>query len=100
MATTTRAADQYTYVTSGATKQVFLGAGVLVAVVINKPLTGTVKLIDNTGGSTANIATIASGSTPSVACPLGRIEYNVVCGTGLIVINSATEDITVIWRQG
>jgi len=99
MASFTRAGDNYTYVTSGATKQVFLGTGILVAIILNKPLTGTVKLIDNTGGSTANIATLASG-TNGVSTYAGRIEYNVSIATGLIIINSATEDITVIWRQG
>jgi len=90
--------NNYTYVTTGATKQVFLGRGVLIGIIINKPLVGTVKVIDNTGGSTANIATLASATngTPTL---IGKIEYNVVCNTGLIIINSATEDLTVIWRQ-
>jgi hypothetical protein len=99
MSSTQIQGNNFTYITSGATTQVFKGTGVLVAIVINKPLAGTVKLIDNMGGSTANIATLASGTAQAITTQ-GRIEYNVSCASGLIVINSATEDITVIWRQG
>lgn len=98
MSTFTRASDNYTYVTTAATAQIFRGSGVLVAIVLNKPLLGTVKLIDNTTGSTANIATLASGTANGVTFT-GRIEYNLAIGQGLIVINSAAEDITVVWRQ-
>jgi len=94
MASFTRAGDNFTYVTSAATTVPFTGTGVLVAIVVNKITTGTIKLIDNTGGSTANIGTIAIGATQ------GRYEYNLSIGSGLIVINSATEDFTIVWRKG
>jgi hypothetical protein len=99
MSTTTIAGNNYTYITSGATTQVFTGQGILVAIVLNAPLLGTVKLIDNTAGSTANVGTLASGSAIGVTFS-GQIVYNVVINTGLRIINSAAEDITVIWRKG
>lgn len=83
----------YAYITAGATTTISSKPCVLVRVVVNKALTGTVKLIDNTTGTTANIGTITNASGP-----IGSIEYGVQCGAGLIVINSATEDITVVWR--
>ena len=99
MSTTTIAGNNYTYITAGATTQVFVGTGVLVAIVVNKPLLGTVKLIDNDSGTTANVGTLASGTTVGTPLNGGRIEYNLTLSVGLRIINSATEDITVIWRQ-
>ena len=100
MATTTIAGKNYTYITSGATTQIATcganGSVVLERVVVNKALTGTVKLIDNVTGTTANIATLTNGTT----APLGSVEYGITLTSGLRVVNSATEDITIIWRQG
>jgi hypothetical protein len=86
----------YTYITSGATTVIGTGGHVrLHAIVINKATTGTIKIIDAVAGAstTANIGTIAA-STPAQS-----LIYNVIAAAGLTLINSATEDITVVWQQ-
>ena len=47
--------------------------------------------IDGTTGTTANIGTLAIGVLGS------SIDYGINLGTGLRIINSATEDITIVW---
>lgn len=84
--------DNYTptYITTAATTQVLTGQGVLVRIVINQTTIGTIKILDNTTGSTATIGTIAIGATPQ------SIEFGVQVGKGVRIINSANEDITIV----
>jgi hypothetical protein len=84
----------YTYITTGATTQVNKGRTTLEAIIVNKALTGTITIIDGIAGSTANVAVMTNGTT----APLGVVPFNIICGSGLRIINSATEDITVTWR--
>lgn len=81
---------KYTYITTAATTQVLTGQGVLVRIVINKATTGTVTIIDDVAGTTANIGVIAIGA---IAMP---IEYGILVTKGIRIINSATEDITIV----
>lgn len=79
------------YITAGATTQVFSGNGRLVSITFNQATTGTIKLIDGIAGTTANIATIGIG------VPAQTLWYNLMIGAGLRIVNSATEDFTVIF---
>lgn len=81
---------KYTYITAGATNQILTGQGTIVRITINKTTTGTIKVIDGVSGSTANIATIAAGTLPMT------LDYAVQVVSGIRIINSATEDITVV----
>lgn len=81
---------RYTYITSGATTQILTGQGALVSIVINQPTTGTIKVIDDITGSTANIATIAATT------PAQTLSYGVQVVKGIRIINASTEDITVV----
>ena len=86
----------YTYITGAATTVIGTGGHIrLHSIVINKATTGTIKIIDALAGAstTANVGTIAA-STPAQS-----LIYNIVTGAGLTLINSATEDITVVWQQ-
>lgn len=76
-------------ITTAATNTVFIGNGRLVSITINKALTGAIKVLDNNTGTTANIATIASGTIAQT------LWYNCSIGLGLIIVNASTEDITV-----
>ncbi len=89
---------QYTSIAGAGTTQVFTGKGNLHSIVVNGTGTGgTVKIIDNTSGSTANVGTISLNSTPVVPFTL---KYEVSIANGLRIITSATPDITVTWAQG
>ncbi len=81
---------KYTYITTGATTQVETGQGCLVRITINKTTTGTIKIIDDISGSTANIGIIAAGTLPMT------LDYSIQVVKGVRIINSATEDITVV----
>lgn len=91
-----REALLYAYITTATTTQVKTGAGILVRVVINKPAAaaGTIKLIDNTSGTTANIATISH----EAGLVAKSLEYGVPFTAGLRVVTSGADDVTVIYR--
>jgi hypothetical protein len=91
-----REATSFAYITTATTTQVKTGAGFLHAIIINKAAAaaGTIKIIDNTSGTTANIATIFhdTGLAPKV------LEYGIPFATGLRIVTSGADDITVIYR--
>ena len=50
----------YAYITDGTETQVSTGYTRKVLITVNAALTGSIKVIDNTTGSTANVATITN----------------------------------------
>lgn len=82
----------YQYISSATTTQVKTGAGFLHAITVNTTAAGAISIIDNTSGSTVNIASLKS----SVA--EGTYVYNVSFSTGLRIITAAASDITVSYR--
>jgi len=81
---------KYTYIVDAATTQILTGQGALVRITINKATAGTIKIIDGISGSTANIATIAALTNPMT------LDYSVQVVSGIRIINSNNEDITVV----
>jgi hypothetical protein len=76
------------YITTATTTQVTDSPASKVLVQVNAALTGTIKVIDNTTGTTVNVATITN---PGVGA---RFEYwNFT--TGVRIITDASCDITV-----
>jgi len=84
----------YNYISTATTTQVKSGSGILHKIVINTPLAGTIKLIDNTAGSTVNIGTI----TMTADVKPYALEYNCRFSTGLRIITSVASDVTVIYQ--
>jgi len=85
----------YSYIAGAATTQVKSGSGILHKIVLNKPVaSSTIKLIDNTTGTTANIGIITNTTEvkPYV------LEYNARFSTGLRIVTSGADDITVIYQ--
>jgi hypothetical protein len=85
----------YAYITTATTTQVKSGSGILHKIIVNIPVsTGTISLIDNTSGSTVNIGIITSTADlkPYV------MEYNCRFSTGLRIITTQAQDITVIYQ--
>lgn len=88
-------AQLYTNITSASTTQVISRPGRLVRVILNKPIaSSTIKLIDNTAGTTANIGTI----TNTTDVKPYMLEYNLKFSAGLRIITSGADDITVVWE--
>lgn len=77
-----------TYITTATTTQVESDKIRKVAVQVNAALTGTIKVIDGTTGTTANVATITNPTVGS------RYEYWSFTA-GVRIVTSATCDITV-----
>ena len=87
---------RYTYITTGATTNVFTGRGILHNVTVNTKATGgIIRIVDNTTGTTANVGIIDSSS-------LGNFLYDVSISKCFIIDTGATSteaDITVSWCQ-
>lgn len=78
-------------ITTATTTQVDTGQGQLVAITVNTTANGAISLIDNTGGSTANIGTMKANIAENTYWYL----YNYVAG--LRIITAGASDITVIY---
>lgn len=85
----------YNYITTATTTQVKTGSGYLHKIVLNKPVaSSTIKLIDNTSGTTANIGII----TNTTDVKPYELVYDVRFTTGLRIVTDGTDDITVIYQ--
>ncbi len=78
----------FSYITDDTATQVETGRVQRAIIQVNKALTGNIKVIDGTSGSTANVATITDPTVGS------RYEYWHF-DQGVRVIASTTCDITV-----
>ena len=88
-------ASQYQYITTATTTQVKTGRGRLRRIVLNKPVaSSTIKLIDGTGGTTANVATI----TNTADVKPYFLDLNVIFMNGLRIVTSEADDITVVYE--
>lgn len=84
-------AFRYTNITTNTTTVVKTGLGALMGIHYNTPAgSGTVTVYDNTAGSGTKIATITKTTT-------GLVPLYVQFKTGLTVVTSAADDITVMW---
>ena len=77
----------YSYIVDSTATQVESGYVGHAVITVNLTAAQTVKIIDGTSGSTANVATIA-------ACTQGNVFHYYGLKTGLRVIASGTVDIT------
>src|SRR6266702_3512919 len=82
----------YKYITDTTATQVEKGFVKHAIIQVNAALTGSIKVIDNTTGTTANVATITN---PTV----GSIYHYYSLLTGFLVIASTTCDITAMTSQ-
>jgi hypothetical protein len=88
-------ASQYYYIAGAATTQVKTGRGRLRRIVLNKPVaSSTIKIIDGTSGTTANVATI----TNTTDVKPYFLDYNKIFMNGLRIVTSGADDITVIYE--
>lgn len=92
-----RAGDNYTNIAGAATTAVKASPGNLKRIVCNKAvLSGVITIYDNTAASGTKIATITHPGT--LLQNQYYLEFNVRFSTGLTVVTSAADDITVVWN--
>lgn len=92
-----RGGDNYTNILTATTTVVKSGGGVLQRIVINKAVAnGVVTIYDNTAASGTKIATITQPATLLETQDV--LEYGVRFATGLTVVTSSTDDITIVWN--
>ena len=88
--------DAFSNITTATTTTVRTGAGILRRVVNNKKVaSGTITIYDNTAGSGTKIGTITNPGT--LLNNSETYEYGVRFGTGLTVVTSQAEDLTVVY---
>jgi hypothetical protein len=88
-------ASQYYYIAGANTYQVKTGRGRLRRIVLNKPVaSSTIKVIDNTTGTTANVATI----TNTTDVKPYFLDFNMIFMSGLRIVTSGADDITVVYE--
>lgn len=78
----------YRYITDSTATQVETDRVAKVVIQVNAALTGTIKVIDGTSGTTANVATITN---PTVGSSYTYYDFT----TGVRIIASGACDITV-----
>jgi hypothetical protein len=88
-------ASQFKPIAGAATTQVKTGRGRLRRIVFNTPVaSSTVKLIDGTSGTTANMGTI----TNTTDVKPYYLDYNLIFMHGLRLVTSGADDITVVYE--
>lgn len=89
---------RYRNITSATTTTVKSGRGTLVAIVNNKAVAnGVVTVYDNISASGTKIATITNPAT-LLANQYNQNYIRVDFSTGLTIVTSAAEDLTVIYE--
>jgi hypothetical protein len=85
----------YTHIAGAATTQVKSGSGILHKIVLGTPVaSSTISIIDNTSGSTVNLGLI----TNTTDVKPYFVEFNARFSTGLRIITSGADDITVVYQ--
>lgn len=84
-------------IAGAATTVVKSGVGTLAKIVINKPVaTGVITIYDNTAATGTKIGTITNPA--AILQQQLELEYMCKFTTGLTVVTSAADDITVIYK--
>jgi len=86
----------YTHISSATTTLVKTGAGVLHAIVVNKPVAGTVEADDALTNTTPVIGIMTIGTVTSMP-PFSAI-YDIAFSTGLSITTSVAVDLTIVWK--
>lgn len=88
----------YTNITTAATTVVKSGAGTLHSIVVNTlAASGTVTIYDNTSAVAPKIGTVTNPATLVTEGPVTAI-YDVAFATGLTIVTTGVQDITVTFK--
>jgi hypothetical protein len=80
-----------TYISTATTTQVKTGACTLHYIVVNTTAAGTIKVIDGTSGTTANVATLVASIAE------GTYKFHCVMKSGIRIVTAGASDITVCY---
>lgn len=83
----------YNNITTNTTTQVATGRGVLHSIVVNTTAAGSIKVIDDITGSTANIATLKASIAE------GTYLFDILFTKGLRIITAGASDVTISYSQ-
>ena len=81
----------YAYIDTATTTQVDSGQGQLIRIVLGETAAGAISIIDNTTGSTVNLATLKASVVEGV------YEFNIQYKTGLRIITAGASKLTVVY---
>ena len=84
--------NEYTYLDTAATTQIFLLSGTLVSIVIGETAAGSIKVIDG-AGTASNIAELKASIVE------GEYKFNCRVKNGLKIIAAANTKFTVLWKK-
>jgi len=84
--------NEYTYLDTAATTQIFLLSGTLVSIVIGETAAGSIKVIDG-AGTASNIAELKSSIVE------GEYKFNCRVKNGLKIIAASNTKFTVLWKK-
>lgn len=91
------AGSAFRNIAGAATTLVHTGGCILERVVMNKRVaSGVVTIYDNTAASGTKVGTITNAGTLLSDEPI-TVDYGTACRTGLTVVTSAADDITVVY---
>ena len=82
----------YNYISTATTTQVKTGSGFLHAIIVGETAAGSIKVIDNTSGTTTNLGELKASIAE------GTYVFNCNFATGLRIVTAAASKITVIYR--
>lgn len=85
-------AFNYAYISTATTTQVKTGAGVLHAIVLGETAAGSIKIIDNTTGTTTNLAELKASIVEGV------YKFDAAFSTGLRIVTAGASKLTVVYR--
>lgn len=84
-------------IVGAATTTVKSGAGTLLKIIINKPIAlGVITIYDNTAASGTKIGTITNPA--AILQQQLELPYEVKFTTGLTIVTSLADDITVVYK--
>ena len=86
--------QRFANITTATTTVVKSGAGRLIHIVVNKPVSAsTITIYNNTAASGTKIGTITNSTVVTPYC----LDYDARFDTGLTIVTSGADDITVVY---
>jgi len=83
---------KYAYISSATTTQVVTGNGILHAIVLGETAAGSIKIIDNTSGTTTNLGELKASIAE------GTYVFNCAFAAGLRIITAGASKLTVVYN--
>lgn len=82
----------YNYISTATTTQVKTGAGILHAIVLGETAAGSIKIIDNTSGTTTNLGELKASIAE------GTYVFNCAFAVGLRIVTAGASKATIIYQ--